>query len=173
MKVKRLLALLLTATLALFLYACGADNAEQPSTPGAEPTVASPETQTPAEPQATGNGVDFGLQPAPEPNFDSPATGGNSDKIYTIEGDYAYELDPSTFQTIGPPLDPITHEPVDNPVLDGNNPSTPNNPQNSTPPASQPPASEPPASQPPAASPSPSPSGDNKLPNTGMFLEDD
>lgn len=173
MKSKRLMALFLCAMMVLAMSACGAESAEGSTAPGVESPAGVPETIPPTD--ENGTDVNFGLQTAPDPNFDSPATGGSSDKIYTIEGDYAYELDPSTFQTIGPPLDPITHEPVDNPVIGGQNPSTPNNPQNSNPPESQPPASQPPASQPPTATPdpSPAPTGDSKLPNMGMFLEDD
>lgn len=171
MNPKKLLALVLALMLALALAGCQASNEETPDALGVNSSQPAPGDQQEQPGNQGGSqqgGVDFGLQQAPDPNFDSPASGGSGDKIYTIVGDYAYEMDPNTLEIVGPPLDPITHEPVDNPVLDGENPSTPNNPQNSAPPASEPPASQPPASDPPATS-----TPDTSLPNTGMFLEDD
>ncbi len=176
MKLKKLLVLCLSLCMALALCACKDDNAEGTTSPSVPGTTDSALSTSPAadDGQQGGGTVDFGLQTAPDPNFDSPATGTDSGKLYTIVGDYAYELDPSTLEPIGDPLDPITHQPVSNPVLDGTNPSTPNNPQNSQPPASQPPASQPPASQPPASQPpAPENTPDTSLPNTGIFLEDD
>lgn len=174
MNPKKLLVTVLSLCLLLSLCAC--DSAEEPPDALGTNTTTPSQGDQPAQPsqdatgtQTPGGGVDFNLQPAPDPDFDSPASGGSNDKIYTIQGDYAYEMDPNTLEIIGPPLDPITHEPVDNPVEGGGNPSTPNNPQD-TPAASEPPASEPPASDPPATS---TPTADTKLPNTGMFLEDD
>lgn len=175
MRSKKLLLLVLVLCMAMMLCACNKDEADQ--TPDALGTAdtqtlstsGTPQgQQTPTPQQTSGSTVDFNLQQAPDPNFSSPESGGSDDKIYTIQGDYAYEMDPNTLQIIGPPLDPITHEPVDNPVLDGSNPSTPNNPQDTATPVDNLP--EDPVDTP---TPTEPPKEDNKLPNTGMFLEDD
>ncbi len=177
MNTKKCLAMLLALCMALALCACNADEGSEPSTPAEPPASMDPGAQQ-TDPGDANPDVSFDLQEPPAPDFDSPATGDDSGKIYTIEGDYAYEMDPATLKPIGPPLDPITKEPVNNPVLDGTNPSTPNNPQYSNPTASEPPAeSNPPVqSDPPVTTtepPTTPPSDENKLPNTGMFLEDD
>lgn len=173
MKLKKSLALLLSLCMVLTLCACNKEdkdvtNANPSQQSGQNGTVG--DQQNPADSQ-----VNFGLQSAPTPDFDSPATGDDSGKLYTIVGDYAYELDPATLQPIGDPLDPVTHQPVSNPVLEGENPSTPNNPQNQTQePATQPTEpSTPPESDPPAQTEEPAQQAETKLPNTGMFLEDD
>lgn len=162
MKIKNLWVLLLAVCMMLVLCSCFAAAPEQ-----SEDQPGSSQAADPTE--APSSALNFGLQPAPAPDFDSPATGSDTNKLYTIVGDYAYELDPTTLQAVGEPLDPITHEPVSNPVLEGSNPSTPNNPQNTEPPA----ASTPPVQSEPPASPAPSATPDTSLPNTGEFLEDD
>lgn len=162
--------LVFALALCMVFALCGCQKDEQtPDALGSNTTHTTPSDQQGQDnqggtQQSGGSSVDFGLQPAPDPDFDSPASGGSNDKMYTIQGDYAYEMDPNTLSIVGPPLDPITHQPVDNPVLEGSNPSTPNNPQDVTPPAEEPPAQEP----------DPEPvKPETKLPNTGMFLEDD
>lgn len=181
MKPKRVLVLVLAMCLSLALCACGKQQTPGAGvSPGSGPqtTQGGDTTTDPTQPPAGGS-VDFGLQTAPDPDFDSPATGDDSGKLYTIVGDYAYELDPATLQPIGEPLDPVTHQPVSNPVLDGENPSTPNNPQNDTP--VEPPVAPPPADPEPVVEPTTEPVVENteppapevSLPNTGMFLEDD
>lgn len=167
MKLKKIAALGMAACLALAMCACSAEGEPVPSDTVPSQGVTEPSTTPDSNPNPD---VTFGLQTPPDPNFDSPATGDDSGKLYTIVGDYAYELDPTTLEPIGDPLDPITHEPVDNPVLEGNNPSTPNNPQNTPAPE----ASDPPVqATPPVTDPAPSNTPDTSLPNMGMFLEDD
>ena len=167
MKLKKFLSLALCLCMVLALCACNKSNNDD--------TVANnPSTTQGGSPSGTNDsqgdtGVNFGLQSAPDPDFDSPSTGDDSGKLYTIVGDYAYELDPSTLQPIGDPLDPVTHQPVNNPVLEGENPSTPNNPQNQT---QEPQQTAEPDSRPEPTQ-TPAPTTETKLPNTGMFLEDD
>ena len=55
--------------------------------------------------------VDFGLQDGGDPVFSDLGTGVD-EGLYTIENGYAYALDPTTFDKVGPPLDPVTHEPI-------------------------------------------------------------
>lgn len=177
MKSKKLVTAILALCLAVALCGCNADKEDTPNAIGPSQSVSQGDATTPPnsnDGSNSGGRVDFGLQTAPDPNFDSPASGGSSEKIYTIQGDYAYEMDPNTLEIVGPPLDPITHEPVENPVLDGTNPSTPNNPQdtqnNQTPATSEPPVEPEKPDVPPETS---TPPAEEKLPNTGMFLEDD
>lgn len=182
MRMKRLLLLMLAFALTLMLCACQTEKPER------QPQQNGEATQLPAQgEEGEGNKVDFGLQTPPDPDFDSPDTS-EGEKLYTIIGDYAYELDPATLQPIGPPLDPITHEPVENPVLDGQNPSSPNNPQYNQQPENnnqnQQPENNNQNQQPENNNNNGNQSGqdqggnqqpteDTKLPNTGMFLEDD
>lgn len=56
----------------------------------------------------------FGLASNNNPNFsdESPSSSEKDDGLYTMENGYLYELDPTTFEKIGPALDPITREVV-------------------------------------------------------------
>lgn len=172
MKLKKCLVLLLSLCLAIALCACGAKEDDTRGADGAQSNTTSDSQQTPSG--DTGSSVNFGLQSAPDPDFDSPATGDDSGKLYTIVGDYAYELDPNTLQPTGDPLDPVTHLPVSNPVLEGENPSTPNNPQNQPQEPAAPADTQPDPEPVATAEPDPEPvATQEKLPNTGMFLEDD
>lgn len=59
----------------------------------------------------------FTLQSPGNTNFDDIGLTHEDDpqqsEMYTIDGGYAYALDPDTLQPTGDPLDPITHEPAD------------------------------------------------------------
>lgn len=112
---------------------------------------------------------DFGLTSPGDPNF-SDMGSGQDEGMYTIEDGYAYALDPATFEKVGPPLDPVTHEvvtltdttddtvPADTAVQ----PDDSNNEEETTTTPTQTQTQEP----------SKIPE-DQKLPNTGIFLEDD
>ncbi len=176
MNTKKVALFALAGCLVLALAGCKEEAENNPGVsdnPNPSPTAMDSvaPTQDPTAAGTDGSSVDFGLQVAPTPNFDSPSTN-QSDKLYTIVGSYAYELDPQTLEPIGDPLDPITHEPVANPVLDGVDPTAPNNPQASPSPSAVPSAA-PSTSPEPSTTPSPKPTGEGKLPNTGIFLEDD
>ena len=128
----------------------------------------------------TGNqgDVSFGLQDPGDPNF-SQMGSSIDDGLYTIENGYAYALDPNTFDKVGPALDPVTHEVLDpQPVLDGDIDSTPNDTQtdgdgvavNPFPGEEVPSSNGEPSQNQPA---NPAVPDSVKLPNTGVFLEDD
>ena len=155
MKPKKLLALTICACCIMGLCACGDKDTGANVPPSSSPSGAQL-GQNSSDPNPSSD-VSFGLTPAPDPNFSDPYAN-NDNKLYTIVGDYAYELDPVTLQPTGDPLDPVTHMPVQNPVTDTENTLMDDNPQYN-------PNPEP--------SPSPSTKPDTSLPNTGMFLEDD
>lgn len=151
----------LTACCALLfvLVACSGDEA-QDDQDNSQPPLSQLNTSLPpdaVEPNVPGD-VGFTLQPPSDTNFGSisndPAD--MSDGLYTFEDGYAYALDPNTFEKTGPALDPITYQPVDVqpevPVVDPDPTSVPSTVE-----------SEPPEEVP----------QDVKLPNTGIFLEDD
>ena len=112
------------------------------------------------------NPVDFDLEAPQEPAFDDITLSqevGITDGLYTIENGVAYALDPDTLEKTGPALDPITHEPLEQdvtelvpiPDLDVGQetteevkPSEPTKEETTVP-------------------------EEVKLPNTGIFLEDD
>lgn len=96
MNIKKCLAMLLALCMALALCACNADEGSEPSTPVEPPASMDPGVQQ-TDPGDANPDVSFDLQEPPAPDFDSPATGDDSGKIYTIEGDYAYEMDPVTW----------------------------------------------------------------------------
>lgn len=109
--------------------------------------------------------IEFDLEGITDPNFDSitdvkPES--VEDVLYTVEDGVAYALDPNTLEPYGPPLDPVTHEPIE-----------------TAPPAVYTPAPTPVPELTPEPTNSPiisaqeSLTPDTKLPNTGIFLEDD
>lgn len=126
--------------------------------------------------------LDFGLQSPGDPDFSDYNTSQN-EGLYTIENGVAYALDPDTLEKTGPALDPITHEPIDSTdtgddsVIDPN----PQPEQNDTSivisdPEDTAVVSDPEdsidtknESEPSVSEPEP----EIKLPNTGVFLEDD
>ncbi len=185
---KKFLVLLMCLALAFMLVACGNSSDSEGTEPPANSGDASQGEQPGTQGSQSGNqgGVDFDLNAPPDPGFDSPATNQSDDsKLYTIIDDYAYELDPNTLEAVGPPLDPITHQPVDNPVFGGTNPSMGNNPQynnddtteptdTTTPPDDM---TKPADTTKPEDTTKPTdttkPDDSTKLPNTGEFLEDD
>ena len=99
------------------------------------------------------NTVDFGLQSPPTTSFDDVPLENSAavDGLYTILNGYAYALDPNTFEPVGPPLDVNTHQPI---------------PQEPEPEVVEEPA-------PPPVVEIVEPTEETKLPNTGIFLEDD
>ena len=80
---------------------------------------------------------------------------GTGNTLYSIVGEYAYALDPETLQPVGDPLDPVTHEPVQefsslDPTVQPENEPVPE-----------------------SSIEIETPTEVNKYPNTGIFLEDD
>lgn len=181
--VRRLLALMMSAMLVLSLLSgCGKKDNEEQTPPPNDGVQDGQQTVIPGYedgPDTSGD-VSFGLQDPGDPTFSDIATG-EDDGLYTIENGYAYALDPTTFDKTGPALDPITHEVVDpQPQFDadgnliqdgegeGNTEQLPpegeggDGTESQTPPDTV-------QTPPPVVT---IPEG-QKLPNTGIFLEDD
>lgn len=164
-KVVKVLSLVLIFSLmSALLVACGGDN--EPVDTSNDNNNAAQTGQTIQQPEDVpppnfgldmdntqmGGDIDFGLQSPGDPDFDNVPVGSYDDGLYTIEDGFAYALDPATLDKVGPPLDPVTHEPVgEGPVVE-------------EPPVEEPLVEEPTIEPPPE---------EIKLPNTGMFLEDD
>ena len=138
--------LAVTTALSCVVALSGCNNRKDEDPPSLSP-VASSQSST----SSSSETVDFGLESPPSTNFgDIDSTVSQTDPgIYTIIGGYAYALDPNTFEPIGPPLDPITHMPVELPAEDEPEPEAEPEPELTK------------------------PTETNKLPNTGIFLEDD
>lgn len=163
----RFVFLLVCALLLGLLTGCGGKDKDDAQAPSQDAqTTAPPSTQPEPtgvpdvpgfglEGEMGGDGVDFNLQSPGNPDFDNVPVGSFDTGLYVTEGDYAYALDPATLDKVGPPLDPVTHEPVQTeaPPPDENAPEE-------TPPETKPEETAPPAEE-------------VKLPNTGLFLEDD
>lgn len=120
--------------------------------------------------------ISFGLTEPEHNDFGDPGVAqstGATTGLYTIgEDGYAYALDPVTFGPVGEPLDPLTHEPIA--VTATTEPSAePTEPPEVLPtiPPTAPPVETVPPTVPPTVQPTVSP--ENKLPNMGLFTEDD
>lgn len=142
------------AVMVLSLSACGGQDTPDDNTgitPPPTPTDMNTTLTPPADDSLAGGStgapsVDFGLEPVTPPTFDGFTTQQGTG-LYTIVDGYAYALDPETLEPTGPKLDPVTHAPVE--------PEEPTEPE-------EPAEPEPVVSE-----------DDGKLPNTGIFLEDD
>ena len=136
----------------------------------------------------TGSDLTFDLDQPSQPSFDNiPLVRDDSQPttLYAMDGDYAYALDPDTMQPTGGPLDPVTHEPVtiadepsddqsveeltegEPPVVEGDQFLVEGD---DTPTDEDPVVVEDP---PVVSEPDPYVNPEVKLPNTGIFLEDD
>ena len=122
--------------------------------------------------------VEFELEALETPTFDNaglPEGEGVSDTLYTIENGVAYALDPNTLEKVGPPLDPITHEelnivPEATDTLEVGDTLIPEKPMISETPVV---SVQPSTTLIPDPTPEQTVSPEDKLPNTGIFLEDD
>lgn len=166
------------------------EDANQPTDPNAQ--APTPNFGGDGQSNQGGTGdqqLQFDLQSPGENNFDDvPLVRDDSQptKLYTIDGDYAYELDPNTLTPVGDPLDPVTHQPIA--IADQPEPETEEPPAEEGDPEPEPPVVEPDPylvesnPEPEAEQPVPDIVIDDlppeippeqKLPNTGIFLEDD
>lgn len=114
---KLVIALMMVTLLAGLTTACQKDEPDDVA-PAPQPTVIPgyedgyDPNNDPADTSTDVPAVDFGLQDGGDPTFSDMGTGVD-EGLYTIEGGYAYALDPTTFDKVGPPLDPTTHQPID------------------------------------------------------------
>lgn len=101
----------------------------------------------------------FGDVGDPVENTVDESDASNSEDLYIEKDGYAYRLDPVTLDPIDQPLDPVTKEPVANYEQNQNqNIISDSSDENGIP------------SETPSAV---APTDENKYPNTGIFLEDD
>lgn len=175
----------LVGVLCVSLAGCSLVDGILPNQSGNPSQVTSnPEASEPVEEQGTTEGP---LSPPPQISFDlvEPEKGGFGDPgvaqstgaatgLYTIGDDgYAYALDPTTFEATGEPLDPVTREPI---AVD----STPE-PSEAVPvetdsiAESEAPTEDVLHTATPVVSTTPTPTvhPDEKLPNMGLFLDED
>ena len=175
---RRVLTLMLMAAMALLLLSgCGKKD-DTPTPPASDGVQDGQQVTIPgyddSQQENAGQGdVSFGLQDPGDPDFSDIGTG-IDDGLYTIENGYAYALDPTTFDKTGPALDPVTHEVLDpQPVFDEisdveqTDPNVVAPEENTTEGSGE---QTPPEQLPPAT---PTIPDEVKLPNTGIFLEDD
>lgn len=66
----------------------------------------------------TSNTVDFDINASEDPKFSDDASLGINTPMYEEVDGVAYEVDPSTMERIGGPLDPNTHEPLSESIVD-------------------------------------------------------
>lgn len=163
-----LLAFCLCLLMALSLVGCGEKDEEDLPQDSGQAAPAPEEQVPPADLGATtpdvpgfglegtmgGDGIDFQLQSSGNPDFNDVPVGSFDTGLYTVEDGFTYALDPATLEKVGPPLDPVTHEPLEEQPTE-----TPLEPEQTPTEAPQEETTPPPA--------------EVKLPNTGMFLEDD
>lgn len=100
-----------------------------------------------------------------EDNTMGASSGEDSDALYEVKDDgYAYRLDPQTFEAYGEPLDPVTHEPISGSSVEFSGPTS---------------SAEPEPDQSDSTEITDDstvfvePTEETRLPNTGLFLEDD
>lgn len=179
-KVLKLILCLCMALVLCFLCGCGQGDGDTTatSTPGGLDTPPPEDSQEMPEESAGELSpppeISFGLEGPGDPIFGDPGLAqdtGSPTGMYTIADDgFAYALDPNTFTPIGPPLDPVTHLPLDvtpEPTIEVSIP-----PEVTTPPVESeelPIAGDSIEGDTVTATVPP----EDKLPNTGIFLEDD
>lgn len=128
--------------------------------------------------------VDFELQQTADPNFDAIEQGQSvdtSDGLYTLIDGYAYALDAETLEPTGPALDPITKEPIETqpaeetPTEEVGTTAETEQPADDAIVPEQPVVNEQPAEEQPIEPTAETEvvSEEVRLPNTGIFLEDD
>ena len=102
----------------------------------------------------------------------------DDDALYEIKDDgYAYRLDPQTFEAYGEPLDPETHQPISGTSTEYSGPSSEVEPK-PVPSESEPEQEPEPEPSEPVENTEENtalvePTEETRLPNTGLFLEDD
>lgn len=153
--------------IAVLFTACGEKGTGQSSDDGQQTNYfqnggQSQDDGSTAEPED----LNFDMAPPTTPDFsDLTLTPASSEPLYTFEDGYAYALDPETLQKTGPALDPVTKEPIaDAAAPDTAEPETPVDGEG------EPEVGEPASADEGAKT---EPDESVKLPNTGIFMEDD
>lgn len=168
---KKAILAFVIAVLCLAVAGCsgggGSDKSSQPNDSSGDnyfqnqmsPTTNISATEPPSD-------VDFDMSAPAAPNFDNMTlTPAASEPLYTFEDGYAYLLDPDTLQKTGGPLDPVTKEPIEQePAGEPGEEAGEGEPTDPAEPETPGETEEPPAAEIPE---------EVKLPNTGVFLEDD
>lgn len=142
------------------MYATGSTVPDASASTGTTLTGSTNATASNASSSEEGT-VTFGLASIDDPNFSDISSEG----LYTIEGGYAYAIDPVTLDKTGPALDPLTKEPVE---LDAPAEPVSSEEESVQEKTEEEPEEEPVEEETPVEIPE-----SVKLPNTGIFLEDD